>query len=268
MSQPAPEAGLDGLAAGGGALTPDAVEAVLADFRAWLAELPAAPADPPAPPPEPVDLATLIGQFTALRHEVNLQTKAARAQAEQAGQTLELLRATANRSSAAPADDAARPLLKALTDVYDALALAAREVQRAPAALADALEALSAVPDEPPPTRRPWWQGGGPTTDAGAETRKAAREAARAAAEQAGKALGGLTAGYELSLRRLERALEQAGAEPLACVGRPFDPELMEVVEAVPGSGRPAGEVLEEVRRGYRWRGQLFRYAQVRVARD
>jgi molecular chaperone GrpE len=41
----------------------------------------------------------------------------------------------------------------------------------------------------------------------------------------------------------------------------------MEVLEAVPANGRPAGEVVEEVRRGYRWRGQVFRYAQVRVAK-
>jgi len=50
-------------------------------------------------------------------------------------------------------------------------------------------------------------------------------------------------------------------------VGEHFDPEIMEVVEAVAASGRPAGEVLEEVRRGYIWRESVFRYAQVRVAK-
>jgi len=38
-------------------------------------------------------------------------------------------------------------------------------------------------------------------------------------------------------------------------------------VEAVLDSGRPAGEVIEEVRRGYLWNGRVFRYAQVRVAK-
>jgi molecular chaperone GrpE (heat shock protein) len=47
----------------------------------------------------------------------------------------------------------------------------------------------------------------------------------------------------------------------------PFDPELMEVVEAVADSGQSAGEVIEEVRRGYLWHGRIFRYAQVRVAK-
>jgi molecular chaperone GrpE (heat shock protein) len=40
----------------------------------------------------------------------------------------------------------------------------------------------------------------------------------------------------------------------------------MEVVAAVSDTGRPAGEVIEEVRRGYRWKGGLFRSALVRVA--
>ena len=39
-------------------------------------------AAPPPPPAEPVDLHTLLGQFLAVRHEVNLQTKAVRAQQE------------------------------------------------------------------------------------------------------------------------------------------------------------------------------------------
>ena len=73
-------------------LTPDAVATILADFQAWLQEgnwntgstgeapLPAASM---LPLPHGVDLFTLVGQFTALRHEVNLQTKAARTAVEQ-----------------------------------------------------------------------------------------------------------------------------------------------------------------------------------------
>ncbi|MBI1917737.1 MAG: nucleotide exchange factor GrpE, partial [Planctomycetes bacterium] len=47
-----------------------------------------------------------------------------------------------------------------------------------------------------------------------------------------------------------------------------FDPERMEVLEAVANTGRPPAEVIEEVRRGYLWRGRVFRFAQVRVARS
>jgi molecular chaperone GrpE len=68
-------------------------------------------------------------------------------------------------------------------------------------------------------------------------------------------------------LQRLERAIEQQGLEAIECVGEPFDPETMEVAEVVREPGRDSTEVLEEIRRGYFWRGRLFRYAQVRVAR-
>jgi molecular chaperone GrpE len=71
-----------------------------------------------------------------------------------------------------------------------------------------------------------------------------------------------------MSLERLERTLEQCGLELIPTEGELFDPEQMEVVEAVADSGRPSGEVVEEVRRGYLWRGRVFRYAQVRVAKD
>ena len=56
--------------------------------------------------------------------------------------------------------------------------------------------------------------------------------------------------------------------EPIPTVGRTFDPEAMEALEAVAGSGRPSGEVVEEVRRGYQQGGRVVRCALVRVARN
>src|SRR5262249_19562851 len=76
------------------ALTPQFIEAILADFRAWLNEVAERGSLPEPGETETIDLHTLLGQFTALRHEVNLQTKAVRAQQEQNTQTLDLLRQT------------------------------------------------------------------------------------------------------------------------------------------------------------------------------
>ena len=70
-----------------------------------------------------------------------------------------------------------------------------------------------------------------------------------------------------MTVRRVDRALARHDLEPIAAEGEPFNPETMEVLEAVPANGRPSGEVVEEVRRGYRWRGRVFRCAQVRVAK-
>src|SRR5690242_20414672 len=124
------------------ALTPEAIEAILADFRSWLQQIAvAAPRDRPAAEEgEPIDLHTLVGQFVALRHEVNLQTKAVRAQQElntetlrQLSQALEVVRqplAPAPSRDQQAEEEQSRPVLKALVDLYDALALAGRQVQR------------------------------------------------------------------------------------------------------------------------------------------
>jgi molecular chaperone GrpE len=224
---------------------------VLADFRGWLTDL--AAGHLAAPPPEPeagtVDLATLVGQFTALRHEVNLQTKAVRAQQEQNAETLRQLARAVNALeeqpaiSAVPADDELRPLLQTLVETHDAVTRAADELRR-----------VSATAQEPP-ARPPWW-----VTLFG--RRPASRDPAGLGAVATATA-----AGLAMSVQRVERALARHDLEPIPSVGRPFDPEWMEVVEAVPGAGKPSGEVLDEVRRGYAWHGRVFRYAQVRVAK-
>jgi molecular chaperone GrpE len=68
--------------------------------------------------------------------------------------------------------------------------------------------------------------------------------------------------------QRLERTLSEHDLVAIPTVGETFDPERMEVVAVATDSDRPSGEVVEEVRRGYLWRGRVFRYAQVRVARS
>lgn len=77
-----------------------------------------------------------------------------------------------------------------------------------------------------------------------------------------------MAAGYAMTLQCVERALSKHGLEAIVAVGRPYDPERMEAVEAVADSGRPSGEVVDEVRRGYLYQGRVFRFAQVRVAKN
>src|SRR5262245_51643908 len=77
------------LASGEGtALTPVEIDAVLGEFRDWLTQLAAANPNPVDVPRETVDLHTLVAQFTALRQEVNLQTRAVRGQQEQSGEAV------------------------------------------------------------------------------------------------------------------------------------------------------------------------------------
>jgi molecular chaperone GrpE len=262
-------------------LTKDAIERVLADFRAWLTDLSAAPA--PAAEPPAVDLHTLVAQFTALRHEVNLQTKATRSSVEQTGEALKRLGEAVEELRERPAadDDESAPLLKALVDVYDNLALALRGVEKQRDAIDQPLIDLvegTTIPEPPEAATAPpgfwgrlfgtdkgvrlinWWAAAVKESDV-------RRQRVADGAALVRSSFDGLLAGYRMSLARVDRAIEQAGLEVIDTDGETFDPELMEVVEVVGDTGRPAGEVVEDVRRGYLRGDVVFRFAQVKVAR-
>lgn len=309
-----------------GPLDADAIERLLAELRAWLAEQIGGGVPPCAEEAaaEDVDLATLLGHFTALRHEVNLQTRASRTQHEQAGQALELLKQALNELEArdrrrdqdkqAAQDDALRPVVKALLDARDSLALAQREVAR----IAESLASLGPFPDTgappelsgaappplapPPKLHWPWWarllglrrrlaaqidpweqwlavqaprhealvrwhQELDGSRQALTAARAGAAEQFDQATERLRQSMDSILTGYGMGIQRLERMLDGLGLEPVPCAGAAFDPETMEAVEVVTEPGRDNTLVLDEVRRGYRWRGRVFRCAQVRVAR-
>jgi len=79
--------------------------------------------------------------------------------------------------------------------------------------------------------------------------------------------LEGLAEGLQLNVQRLERSLAAYGIEAITCLGKPVDPALMEVVQIVVDPAQPPGIVLDEVRRGYRRHGQVYRFAQVVATR-
>jgi molecular chaperone GrpE len=67
--------------------------------------------------------------------------------------------------------------------------------------------------------------------------------------------------------RKLRQLLESEGVtEIVAAPGVPFDPREHEAIATVPGTNRPEGEIVEQVRRGYRLRDRVLRPALVAVA--
>ncbi|HLX33879.1 MAG TPA: nucleotide exchange factor GrpE [Candidatus Limnocylindrales bacterium] len=67
--------------------------------------------------------------------------------------------------------------------------------------------------------------------------------------------------------RKLRLLLESEGVSEIeGGPGESFDPRLHEAVANVPGTGRPDGEIVEELRRGYRLRDRVIRPALVAVA--
>ncbi len=272
---------------------------LLEGFETWLRRQPALPSGPPTSSDGP-DLGTLLREFIALRQEINLLTRATRTQQEQNAATLATLQASVENQSQASedpgVDDSRSPdtvNLKQLMEVRDALSRAEREMGKARTNLDPVLaEALPVEPEEPPLPKPPpmptasswgrWFGGSAPDLHAWQEYIRAieARQALRrqrveaatrarqAALDRVRQIVGSLLDGYAMSVQRIDRLLEAHDLEAIETEGQRFDPELMEALEVVPGTGRPAGEVIEELRRGYRQGDRVIRFALVRVARD
>ena len=69
--------------------------------------------------------------------------------------------------------------------------------------------------------------------------------------------------------RKLRQLLESEGVTPIdASPGVHFDPREHEAVANVQGTGRRGGEIVDELRRGYRLRDRVIRPALVAVAED
>ncbi|MBI4905629.1 MAG: nucleotide exchange factor GrpE [Acidobacteria bacterium] len=79
--------------------------------------------------------------------------------------------------------------------------------------------------------------------------------------------LAAIVQGYELSMERIAAALAEMDAHEIRCTGEPFDPRRMNAIDTQETGDVAEGTVLEVYRRGFEWRGELLRPAQVKVAR-
>jgi molecular chaperone GrpE len=73
--------------------------------------------------------------------------------------------------------------------------------------------------------------------------------------------------GYRLTLGYLDDLLSQYGLRPVECLGQPFDPRRMNAVDVEETDRAAEGTVVFVYRAGYEWNEELYRPAQVRVAR-
>jgi molecular chaperone GrpE len=80
----------------------------------------------------------------------------------------------------------------------------------------------------------------------------------------AGTENGELKEGIGMVRKNLEAALESVGVERIGSVGMPFDPSIHEAVEKIQGGGG-RDMVVEEIRPGFTFRGQLLRPSMVKV---
>ncbi len=258
-------------------------DALLERFRTWLdqvrdeSQTPARNASAPGSDGDgqsaaggaasELGLVDLAREFTALRHEVKLQTKSGRGLEEQAAAAIAAMeeasrqfRAVAPQEAEA-ARRAASPLIESMADLDEALGRAQAVVQAARQRLDKSQAAFSghlADLDAAQPGWKRWlchsWYA-------------RARELCHADAEDRKRVVDALADGYEMVRKRLQRAMAKEGLYRMASVGLPVDPHAMTVVEVVESDVHAPGTVVEEIRPGYRWNDKVVRFAEVRAVR-
>jgi molecular chaperone GrpE len=250
------------------------VEAIIDRFRNWLESARAQSEDAgaleavldSAQAPREFGIIDLVEEFTALRHELKLQTKSGRGLIEESEATVATLRQAIEQFRAVQAKEtqsawkAAKPLAEALAYLDEALVRGQREIERARRLIADeSVRDLENALDDLH-RRRSWVR------------RRFLRrfhqqviETVRLAGLARHDLFDSFLEGYSLIQKRLGRVLAAERVEHIPCEGKPVDPELMTVIEVVDEPGDRPGTVVKELRRGYTWRGRLIRCAEVQA---
>lgn len=92
-------------------------------------------------------------------------------------------------------------------------------------------------------------------------------EAALTAADDPKATVASIRTGVGMIGGQLRQVLADAGLEEVDAGGQAFDPNLHEAVSQMESADVPEGQVLHQLRKGYRLRGRLLRPATVVVAK-
>src|ERR1039458_6081664 len=77
-----------------------------------------------------------------------------------------------------------------------------------------------------------------------------------------------LQSGVNMISQQLKNVLAEAGLEELDALGKPFDPNLHEALMQKETPDVPEGQVIQQLRKGYKFRDRLLRPAGVVVAKQ
>ena len=77
-----------------------------------------------------------------------------------------------------------------------------------------------------------------------------------------------LQSGVNMISQQLKNVLAEAGLEELDALGKPFDPNLHEALMQKETPDVPEGQVVQQLRKGYKFRDRLLRPAGVVVAKQ
>ena len=77
-----------------------------------------------------------------------------------------------------------------------------------------------------------------------------------------------LQTGISMIYQQLKALLAETGVEEVDAMGKPFDPNLHEAVSQKETTEAPEGQVIQQLRKGYKLRERLLRPATVIVAKQ
>lgn len=214
----------------------------------------------------------LVEEFTALRHELKLQTRSSRSLEERVETSLMSLAdaaaifrsATAQQASAA-SEPSGKNFAAILAELDEALERGRDKWKKNLARLTGPSSTATLSQLDELYAGQSWWHRRF-TAAYHQRIRQKIERSEELARSEREALLTALLSGYDLIQQRLLRTMADAGLMRIATVGRPVDPEQMIVVEVVDAPGSP-GQVIEEIRRGYTWKGALLRPAEVRAIR-
>ncbi|MDZ7619467.1 MAG: nucleotide exchange factor GrpE [Patescibacteria group bacterium] len=218
------------------------------------------------PLPE-VGFLQLVETLTAVRQEIKLQTKSQRGLQDAAEAALNGLQEAMRKfeSVRAKEDEAALraglPLVESLVGLDEAMLRGMDAFESAHGQLTDSAPGQLSDELDAQFQRQPWWR------------RWAARrwheQVRQLACAEIGRMIGDdfaqIMQGYSLIRSRLGRSLREQGVERIETLGRRVDPAAMTVVALVSSHDLEPETVAEEVRPGYRWKGRVIRFAEVRA---
>lgn len=206
-------------------------EKAIEDFQVWLRELPEEMPINRNVDMDSCDLYTLLMEFTALRQEIKFQNR-------EQNNTLRMQQSFI---------DSLKETLKLLKDRTSKLETLEERIR-----LASEKKTVLPFLD---------------IRDGLIRGLKAAKAAAasRRLFVRPPRGIGGIVEGYEMALRRFDRALTYVGITPVTALGLPFDPATMRAVGQESDTQKEAGIVIEEQVGGFVRQDEVIRTAEVIV---
>ncbi len=204
----------------------------LEDFSQWLSEIPDSRPATESATIESCDLFTLLSEFSALRQEIKFQNR-------------EQSRAMGNIDE----------LIAGMREAAEMFKVKSREIESLEENIRLSCEKRASMP---------YFD----VRDALARGRVAAEAvmSKKSFFRPLPQGMEGIMEGYEMAIRRMDKALANSGIEAVQTVGKPFDAKLMTAIGKKESPGTESGVVIEEVSGGFVRKDEILRTARVIVA--